>query len=256
MTAERERDPAPSPPAGAAPSRLRRTVGISLFRARRLAGRRPRGVRERGEQRIVDRFHRLFYDRLETTWTDTHWLGTGVLKCPFDLWAYQEVLVDTRPDLIVETGTYLGGSARYLASMCDLLSHGEIVTIDLEPRAGRPEHERITYLEGSSTSDEIVAQIGARAAAAERVMVILDSDHARDHVARELELYAPFVTPGCYLVVEDTNVNGHPVVPGFGPGPMEAVTAFLRGTDAFEVDRSREKLLLTFNPSGYLRRVG
>ena len=97
MTAERERDPALSP-ASAAPSRLRRTVGISLFRARRLAGRRPRGVRERGEQRIVDRFHRLFYDRLETTWTDTHWLGTGVLKCPFDLWMYQEILVDMRPD--------------------------------------------------------------------------------------------------------------------------------------------------------------
>ena len=118
--------------------------------------------------------------------------------------------------------------------MCDLLGRGEIVTIDLEPRAGRPEHERITYLEGSSTNDEIVAQIGERAGAAERVMVILDSDHTRDHVVRELELYAPFVTPGCYLVVEDTNVNGHPVVPGFGPGPMEAVTEFLRGTDAFE----------------------
>ena len=85
-------------------------------------------------------------------------------------------------------------------------------------------------------------------------MVILDSDHSRDHVLRELELYAPLVTPGCYVVVEDTNVNGHPVVPRFGPGPMEAVQEYLATTDAFEVDRSREKLLLTFNPSGYLRR--
>ncbi len=85
-------------------------------------------------------------------------------------------------------------------------------------------------------------------------MVILDSDHSRDHVLRELELYSPLVTPGCYLVVEDTNVNGHPVSPEFGPGPMEAVEAFLETTNDFEVDRSREKLLLTFNPSGYLRR--
>ena len=86
-------------------------------------------------------------------------------------------------------------------------------------------------------------------------MVILDSDHTRDHVLRELELYAPLVTPGSYLVVEDTNINGHPVAPEFGPGPMEAVEAFLETTDEFEVDRAREKLMLTFNPSGYLRRV-
>ena len=85
-------------------------------------------------------------------------------------------------------------------------------------------------------------------------MVVLDSDHSREHVLRELELYAPLVTPGCYLVVEDTNVNGHPVSPGFGPGPMEAVGDYLRTTDDFEVDRGREKFMLTFNPSGYLRR--
>ena len=69
----------------------------------------------------------------------------------------------------------------------------------------------------------MLERVTAFAQDAERVMVILDSDHSRDHVLRELELYAPLVTKGCYLVVEDTNVNGHPVVPGFGPGPMEAL---------------------------------
>jgi len=87
-------------------------------------------------------------------------------------------------------------------------------------------------------------------------MAILDSDHARDHVLRELELYGPLVTPGCYVIVEDTNVNGHPVSPEFGPGPREAVDEFLRRNDDFEVDRERERLLMTFNPSGYLRRRG
>jgi cephalosporin hydroxylase len=249
-----ESDPHPPSTSRGAASRLRRAAGISVFRLRRLAARRPRPIRDHEDRRIVERFHRLYYDRHESTWTRTTWLGTTVLMCPLDLWAYQEILVETRPDLIVETGTHLGGSAAYLAGVCDLLGNGAIVTIDVESRPGRPAHERVTYVEGPSTSDEVVERVAGLAREAERVMVILDSDHTRDHVLRELELYAPLVTPGCYLVVEDTNVNGHPVLPGFGPGPMEAVTAFLAGTDAFEVDRGREKLLLTFNPSGYLRR--
>jgi cephalosporin hydroxylase len=235
-------------------SRLRRKVG-TLVRRRRVEPTAPPPALDERERRVVDAFHRLYYDRHETTWTSTTWLGTTVLKCPLDLWNYQEILVETRPDLIIETGTHLGGSALYMAGICDLIGSGRIVTVDIEDRPGRPVHGRITYLEGSSTSEEILERVSAFVQDAERVMVILDSDHSRDHVLRELELYAPLVSPGCYLVVEDTNVNGHPVVPGFGPGPMEALNAFLSGTNDFEVDRSREKLMLTFNPSGYLLRV-
>ena len=237
-----------------APGGARRLV-VSLTESVRALGRhRPETWRRRTRRRTIDAFHRLYYDAHETTWTQTRWLGTSALKCPFDLWAYQEILFETRPDLVVETGTHAGGSAFYLASILDLLRHGHVVTIDVEAQEGRPSHPRITYLQGSSTSDAVLDEVTAMARGAGRVMVLLDSDHARDHVLRELELYGPLVTPGCYLVVEDTNVNGHPVVPGFGPGPMEALTVFLATTDEFEVDRSREKLLLTFNPSGYLRR--
>jgi cephalosporin hydroxylase len=98
--------------------------------------------------------------------------------------------------------------------------------------------------------------VAERAAGAGRVLVVLDSDHSRDHVLAELRAYAPLVTPGSYLVVEDTNVNGHPVYEAFGPGPMEAVQDFLKERDDFEVDRSREKFLLTFNPGGWLRKLG
>jgi cephalosporin hydroxylase len=202
----------------------------------------------------VEAFHRLFYDTHDTTWKQTFWLGVTVRKCAFDLWTYQEILVDTRPDLIVETGTYLGGSAFYLAGICDLLGNGKIVTVDISAPPGRPRHRRITYLQGSSTDPGIVVRVARRARTAKRVMVVLDSNHSRDHVLRELEAYGPLVTPGCYLVVEDTNVNGNPVLPDHGPGPMEAVEEFLATTDAFEVDRSRENRLLTFNPGGYLKR--
>jgi cephalosporin hydroxylase len=102
----------------------------------------------------------------------------------------------------------------------------------------------------------VVAQVAERAAGAGAVLVLLDSDHRRDHVLAELRAYAPMVTPGSYLVVEDSNINGHPVYEDFGPGPTEAVQDFLKERDDFEVDRSREKFLLSFNPGGWLRRVG
>ena len=85
-------------------------------------------------------------------------------------------------------------------------------------------------------------------------MVVLDSDHSRDHVLRELRRFHSLVSPGQYLVVEDTNVNGHPVLPQHGPGPMEALDIFLAENDDFEIDSSREKYLITFNPRGYLRK--
>lgn len=189
------------------------------------------------------------------TWCDTWWFGVKVFKSPLDLWIYQEILGETRPDLIIETGTAKGGSALFLAMMCELMGTGEIVTVDVTSRPERPVHERVRYLQGSSVDPEILAEISEIVRGHERVMVVLDSDHSRDHVLHELEVYASFVTTGCYLIVEDTHVNGHPVQPGFGPGPLEAVEEFLRRHGGFEQDRRREKFLVTFNPGGYLRRT-
>jgi cephalosporin hydroxylase len=86
-------------------------------------------------------------------------------------------------------------------------------------------------------------------------MVTLDSLHTRDHVIQELRLYSPFVTPGNYLVVEDSNVNGNPIYPGTGPGPMEALSEFLAENNHFISDREREKYGFTFNPRGWLKRI-
>ena len=209
------------------------------------------------QEMVTREFHALFYNAYATgrTWFDVYWLGVPIRKCPLDLWSYQEILFETRPDLIIETGTAFGGSALFLASMCDVLSNGRVVSIDVMARPDRPKHERITYLAGSSTSQSIVDRVRSMVRPGERVMAILDSDHSMQHVLRELRAFGPLVSKGCYLVVEDTNINGHPVAPHFGPGPWEAVDEFLSGNDDFVADRSKEKFILTFNPRGFLRRV-
>jgi cephalosporin hydroxylase len=202
----------------------------------------------------VRAFHELYYDSRDTTWKDTRWRGVRAQKCPLDLWVYQEILHEVQPDLIVETGTAEGGSALFLASILDLLGRGEVITIDLLLRSDFPRHPRITYLNGSSTDPMIVGHVSDLVGEDDSVLVILDSDHTKDHVLAEMRAYGPLVTKGSYMIVEDTNINGHPVLPDFGPGPWEAVEEFLQGNDQFQVDRSREKLLMTFNPMGYLRR--
>jgi len=207
-------------------------------------------------QQTIDAFHDLYYNGKPgegLIFQRTSWMGVPCLKCPLDLWIYQEIIFELRPDLIIETGTNLGGSALYLAHLLDIVGKGAVVTVDIAALP-RPAHPRITYLQGSSADERLIA-----AAIEDRprdvCLVILDSDHTEAHVARELELLAPLVTRGSYLIVEDTNINGHPTYPTFGPGPFEAVAAFLPRHPEFEIDRSREKFLMTFNPSGFLRRV-
>lgn len=179
-------------------------------------------------------------------------LGVPTLKNPLDLWIYQEILWDKRPDLILEAGTAHGGSALYLATILDAIGAGRVITVDVRDRdRPPPPHPRIAYLRGRSTDPEILE---AMRPAAEAAMVILDSGHHKDHVLDELRSYAPYVSSGQYLVVEDTNLNGNPIRPDYGPGPMEAVDEFLSETGDFEVDRSRERFDVTSNPRGYLLR--
>jgi cephalosporin hydroxylase len=205
-----------------------------------------------GKERIVvDEFHRLYYPFFR----DTTWLGVTAQKCPFDLFVYQELIFELRPDLIIECGTADGGSAVFLASICELVGHGEVVTIDIRSDV-LPKCPRVSYWQGETLSKEVLTRLEGLVHGRESVIVILDDDHTRDHVLEELRTYQRFVTPGSYLIVEDTNINNHPVFPEFGPGPTEAIETFLRDSQEFGIDRSREKFLLSFNPNGFLRKHG
>jgi len=203
-----------------------------------------------GNKEIVSQFHQLYY--YSGVWANnTKWMGISAQKCPFDLWVYQEIIFELRPDLIIETGTCYGGSALFMAQICDLIGHGRIISIDIQ--AGNfPGHQRITYYHGSSIGDAV--SFCEKQAKNAKVMVILDSDHSKDYVVKEMECYAPLVSKGSYLIVEDGDVNGHPICPDHGPGPFEAVTEFLKTHPEFEVDVSREKFMMTQNPNGYLKK--
>jgi cephalosporin hydroxylase len=211
---------------------------------------------------VIDAFHRIYYEVGQSgraTWQQTYWMGVQVMKTPGDLMMYQELIYNLRPRTIVETGTRNGGSALFFCHMLDLIGsdEGRVITVDVQPPGKPVAHRRLTQLIGSSVAPEIITAIRDAVGAAggqAPTLVVLDSDHSRDHVLAEMHAYAPLVTPGSYLVVEDTNVNGHPVYPEFGPGPMEAVQAFLAQSHDFEVDQRCEKFILTFNPSGFLRR--
>ncbi len=206
---------------------------------------------------LARHFNRAYYYSIEGTVYGASWLGVRAVKYPTDMWVYQEMIHEQRPDLIVETGTFLGGSALFMAHVCEQLGSGTVVSIDLELGAygPLPEHQRIEYLKGSSTDAAIVEQVRSVLPASGNVMVILDSLHTCGHVLAELNAYAPLVPSGGFVVVEDTNVNGHPVLPGWGAGPMEAVDAYLAEDPGLVVDSSREKFMLTSNPRGFLRRV-
>lgn len=206
---------------------------------------------------VVDRFHDLYYNGPEGTgpiFAQTYWFNTPCLKCPLDLWIYQEIIAEIRPKLIIETGTHLGGSALFLAHMLDILGYGEVITIDIIENATRPIHPKINYVKGSSVDSVLIDSL-LRRRSEETRLVILDSDHTKHHVAQELELFAPYVNIGSYIIVEDTNINGHPVYPSFGEGPFEAVEEFLSQNKNFIIDKTREKFLMTFNPCGYLKRI-
>ncbi|MHC4748848.1 MAG: CmcI family methyltransferase [Planctomycetota bacterium] len=204
---------------------------------------------------VVNSFTKLYYHSRPRIWNNTFWFGVPIGKCPPDLWTYQEIIFETKPDVIIECGTGTGGSALYLAQHCDLMHNGRIITIDIKELPNRPDHERIMYITGSSTAEQTLQRIREMITSTDKVLVILDSDHSKHHVLQELNSYSELVTSDSYIIVEDTIIGGHPVKPHRKPGPMEAVKEFIKTNENFIIDKSREKFYLTFNRNGYLKKV-
>jgi cephalosporin hydroxylase len=219
---------------------------------------------------------------------ENRFLGVETWQNPFDMWIFQQLISELKPDLIIETGTAHGGSALFFATILEKVNpHGRVVTVEIDPEV---EHntrlarrypvfnERVKIVRGDSVSsrtlDEIrqyfqelqSQRIDASDASDEaqlRVLVTLDSLHSAEHVARELQLYSQFVSSGGYIVVQDTVIDHNPRMLDWfvrpwsidpAGGPELAVEQFLTANPAFYRERKWEKYYFTFYPGGFLRK--
>lgn len=186
-------------------------------------------------------------------WHRASWLGKCTHRAPTDLFAYQELICRLRPDWIVETRTGGGGLALFLASICDLIDSGHVLSIDGYRLGDRPEHSRVTYLPGDPGTDQVAARAREIVGSQPRSLVILGGASGTQ-VIQAFRNYASLVPVGSYMVVEDTILEGNPVWPEFGPGPAVAVQQIVDQGE-FAVDPFFERFGVTFNVGGFLRRV-
>jgi cephalosporin hydroxylase len=228
-----------------------------------------KSAREFLEASIVDRYSYNFT-----------WLGRPIIQYPQDIVAFQELVFNVRPDLIVETGIAHGGSLVLSASMLCLLdviegldpreSPRKVVGVDIDIRPhnrqaldDHPLRFKMELIEGSSIDPAIIEQVRSHAGGRERVLVSLDSNHTHEHVFAELNAYADLVTVGSYCIVFDTVIEDLPAGSfpdrpwDVGNNPKTAVYEWLKNHPEFEIDKEIDnKLLISVAPDGYLRRVG
>jgi cephalosporin hydroxylase len=208
------------------------------------------------------------------------WLGIPFIQVPQDMIAMQMIVWEVKPDIIIETGIARGGGLIFYASLLEMLGgDGEVLGIDIDIRdhnrkaiESHPMWYRTNMIEGSSIDPEIGEKVKKFIAdykaeysmqSGPVVMVVLDSMHTHQHVMAELEMYAPLVTVGSYLVAMDTIIEQLPVGSfpdrpwDVGNSPATAVEEFLSRNNDFERDTSiDDRIIITCNPGGFLRKIG
>jgi cephalosporin hydroxylase len=206
---------------------------------------------------LVSAFNKLYYYLRKNTFDQAFFMGKHVLKFPTDLWIYQEIIFERKPDVIIETGVFLGGSTYYFAKLCEMFGHGRVIAVDITLAHADPDLvalPNVTLLQGNTSDPHTLERVKSLVRENETVMVILDSDHEPEHVFQEIKLLSTLVTEGQYLVVEDGIIeDAYPVF--CNRGPLIAIRRFLKESQDFVPDYFRNRFLLTHTPSGYLLRV-
>ena len=183
--------------------------------------------------------------------------GIQMMKNPFDLIIYEELISKIKPDIIIEIGTSQGGFALWLADRLKLYTkNGKVVTIDLE-KAGKENIEKFNYdniisIIGDCNSLEVINKAKENISESDVVLVIEDSAHTPENTLKVLNNFKDSVTIGSYLIVEDSICDVLKIE--FMPGPLEAIEKWIKNNGNYLIDRSCEKYIITYNPKGYLKR--
>jgi cephalosporin hydroxylase len=209
----------------------------------------------------IENYHRWYYD--SRVWEQITYRGVPILKWVGDLWNYQEIIYRLRPRLVVEFGSWNGGSALYFADLLQRIdANGKVLAVDSDfsrLHESSKSHPYIEWMQASTSEPAVASRIQElRKTMLGPVFFVIDSNHRKPHVLAELENIRPVTVPGDYVIVEDGNINGHPVLPGWGDGPYEAIAEyFSRHADDYEHDERQEsKFGFSFAPQGYLIRKG
>jgi cephalosporin hydroxylase len=202
------------------------------------------------------------------------WLGRPIIQLPEDMIRVQEIVTQVKPDVIVETGIAHGGSLVFYASLLKALSKGKIIGVDIEirrhNRVALEEHELasfLTLIEADSTLNSTIEKVRAHIKSDDRVLVILDSCHTKEHVAKELNLYAPLVSVDSYIVATDGVMKDFAGAPRSESdwtwnNPQSAVFEFLEQNSDFILEQPKfpfnEGIVtepITYWPNAYLKRI-
>lgn len=195
------------------------------------------------------------------------WLGRPIIQYPNDIIMMQELIWEIKPDVIIETGVAHGGSAVFFASILELSGKGKVISIDLEIRQhnktaikNHPLSKRITLIEGNSVDKNIIKKVHSEIRDDDKVLVVLDSDHSYKHVLKEIKLYSRMVPFDSYIVVMDGLQGLVWDIPSGkkewqNDNPLRAIKEFLKRHPEWEVDQYYNRLHVTSNPCGFLRRI-
>jgi cephalosporin hydroxylase len=216
---------------------------------------------------------------LRAGWDNKHvysftWMGRPIIQLPEDMVRLQEVIYSVKPDVIIETGVAHGGSLIFYASLFKSMEKGRVIGVDIEIRPHNRKaieaHELypfITLIEGSSTDPQIVEQVKSQVGAGETVMVLLDSNHAKDHVLAELNAYGPLVSKGSYVVAMDGIMESMAGAPRSRPdwkwnNPKSAALEFVRAHPEFVIEEPKFVFnegnvteRVTYWPGGFIKRI-
>lgn len=205
----------------------------------------------------AENYHKWYYHN--NVWQTTEFMGVKTMKSVSDMWNYQEIIFNLKPGIIIEFGTNRGGATIFFSQILSKINpNGKVFSVEINPSIIDQSVKNYTNIElaiDSSISESVRNKIkNLIQEHSGPIFAILDSDHSKEHVLAEMKFLREFMKKGDYMIVEDSNINGHPIFPGWGEGPYEAMEEYSKlFPEDYHRDQDREKKFgFTFATDGFL----